>query len=268
MISYTPVIVPLDLYPKGVKEKLEELASVFAIIEKEVDFITEIGCRGGYIQDTLRGIEPSDFDLIYATTDDSKRCRCKDVRDYIMQRNFPLFRNKKVDLGHLEPEEMYLPLTEKTVGPYSHHDMSSRFFLNSRAEVWTCRSALEYLNEDIYEISFLGWLEFMEFPLTQDLVFKNYYLFIVFQTLRSIRMIYKKKYTKLGEEFKASLQLFPQALEYCLKNNEFKAIILDYTNNQMKGMSHKEISITLNSFNIEFPAEITKSLQDLQYSEK
>lgn len=247
-------------------ETFQTLSSEISIIQNSIPFIKEFVARGGFLLDTIIGIEPHDIDFFYSLhswkTKDWQGCSCDDIKVQILSLYVPLINSRKTDLGHILEGEIYFDPIEKVIGPFSHHDINSRICLDKNGVIWTCKESLDGINTKTYEWSYDAAIQFAYYPYFPN---DTYVTFYTRNVIRGLRMIYTKKYLRVGPVYKGFLEqshiLFDQILKDQDKTQNLRNYILEKTDNMHLEEFKEALEITKVSNRQKVLYKIEKILQ-------
>ncbi|WKZ30243.1 MAG: hypothetical protein QY314_00520 [Candidatus Dojkabacteria bacterium] len=207
MNKYNIVEIDLSHYDKSVQNLFSVIASELQLIQKQLD-LYEIAVRGGFVADTLKGIQAKDIDVFYVLKDSSGNpsllCDCDTVKSTIMSMKLELIGDKyELDVGHFGEKEFYIPVVEKICGFFSHHaDFYSMYVLTSEGKVFTNEMGKYCHDHSVYEVTLNTW------PMTQNFLTNHqndYYDIYNGFTFRGLRQMIRKQLTP-GEDYKTMLE--------------------------------------------------------------
>jgi hypothetical protein len=245
------------------KQIFEELATELKTIELHINYIDEIVARGGYILDVIFEAEPNDVDLFYSLKEHAI-CKCKEIKKEIKKLNLTLINSKKVDLGHILEGEIYFSPIEKVVGPFSHHiDIPSMICLDSKGNIWGNKNTLYCIQNKMHEINYLPWLMHFHFPYSPDnIYYRTFYTSYCRLSVRGLRMIFTKKYKRVGPNFKNHLANWPAVLKVIESNVEWKEAIASYIREKSPNMKLKDFKTAIDISKVKNKNEISHYLKN------
>lgn len=235
---------------KSQRQKLEQLSRELRYIEKHSLYVDKIVARGGFVLDTILGVEPNDIDLFYSLKGEKTKfwqgCKCEEIKKEIRDYKLELLGSRKVDLGHVLEGEMFFEPVEKCLGYFSHHiDYPSMICLDSKKQLWSNDKAWNCIKNKTHEVRYEGWLQHFCYPYSDNPGYRNYITNYARLICRGLRMINSKSYKAIGPNFLSVLENSNAIFNTILSDDKLLKLLKDNLIEKCSGMSFKDYETSL-----------------------
>lgn len=247
----------LNITP-AVMELFNDVAAHLKKIRSFDKSISEIGIAGGFVLDTMLGLDPSDIDLKYAMRDNDGNfittCKCDYVRTLVDK--VCLGKDFRVDIGNIKENnnDIFDSIVDKQVSILSHHpEYISQFSLDEDGRIWGNIDSLNDFNNKIYNPRTEGLMAWISHE------GKTYYEALAILLIRGFGYI-KKRDLRMGEKFKYYMSITPKIFEIYSKERHDHAGLVTYFNKKVGSLANLEALLDIH--NISYKNEVVEPIKN------